>query len=175
MEKIVLVDTHDNTIGSMEKLEVHRKGLLHRAYSILIFNSRGELLLQKRAASKYHSGGLWSNACCSHPTPDETLADATRKRLRHEMGIDIQPEFAFKFIYRCELDKGLIEHELDHVFRGFFDGTPFVNPNEVEDWKFMHIKTLLGDLKSNPEKYTIWFNHIMNHPALAATENQNKV
>ncbi len=169
MENVILVDKHDNTIGSMEKLEVHKKGLLHRAYSILIFNTKGELLLQKRAVSKYHSGGLWSNACCSHPKPDESLPDATRKRLRYEMGIDIQPEFAFKFIYRCALDKGLIEHELDHVFTGLFDGIPFINRNEVEDWKFMNIKSLRNDLNSNPENYTIWFNQIMNHPAVAST------
>jgi isopentenyl-diphosphate Delta-isomerase len=167
MQNVILVDKQDNMIGAMEKLEVHRKGLLHRAYSILVFNVKGELLLQKRSATKYHSGGLWSNACCSHPAPDESMADATRQRLRHEMGIDIQPEFAFKFIYKCELDKGLIEHELDHVFTGLYNDAPFINPSEVDDWKFIDIKTLRNDLENNPEKYTTWFKLIMNHPLVA--------
>ncbi|HZI52970.1 MAG TPA: isopentenyl-diphosphate Delta-isomerase [Chitinophagaceae bacterium] len=164
---VILVDKQDNMIGAMEKLEVHRKGLLHRAYSILVFNAKGQLLLQKRAVSKYHSGGLWSNACCSHPAPDESMVDATRQRLRHEMGIDLQPEFAFKFIYKCELDKGLIEYEFDHVFTGLYNDAPSINPSEVEDWKFIDVKTLRDDLEHNPEKYTTWFKLIMNHPLVA--------
>ena len=167
MENVILVDKQDNMIGAMEKLEVHRKGLLHRAYSILVFNAKEKLLLQKRTVSKYHSGGLWSNACCSHPAPDESMADATRQRLRHEMGIDLQPEFAFKFIYKCELDKGLIEHEFDHVFTGLYDDAPSINPSEVDDWKFIDVKTLRNDLERNPEKYTTWFKLIMNHPLVA--------
>ena len=167
MENVILVDKQDNMIGAMEKLEVHRKGLLHRAYSILVFNAKGELLLQKRSVSKYHSGGLWSNTCCSHPGPDESMDVATRQRLRHEMGIDIQPEFAFKFIYKCELDKGLIEHEFDHVFTGLYNDAPFINPAEVDDWKFIDIKTLRNELENNPEKYTTWFKLIMNHPLVA--------
>jgi len=169
MENVILVDKQDNVIGSMEKLEVHQKGLLHRAFSIMVFNTKGDLLLQKRSVNKYHSGGLWSNACCSHPTLDESMADATRKRLKHEMGIDIQPEFAFKFTYKCELDRGLVEHEFDHVFTSVFNGAPFINKTEVEDWKFVNIKTLLNDLKNRPEEYTSWFKLILNHPQFMIT------
>ena len=124
MEKIILVDEHDNAIGTMEKMEAHRRGVLHRAFSIILFNSNGEILLQKRSKSKYHSGGLWTNTCCSHPLPNESIQDATRRRLKQEMGIDLQPEFAFKFIYKTPLDQNLIEHEYDHVFIGTFDGDP---------------------------------------------------
>ena len=118
MEKVILVDEQDKAIGAMDKMEAHRRGILHRAFSILIFNSKGETLLQKRSKNKYHSGGLWTNACCSHPTPDESIDEATRKRLKHEMGIDLQPDFAYKFIYKSKLDKNLIEHELDYVYTG---------------------------------------------------------
>lgn len=166
MDKVILVDEHDNVTGSMDKLEAHQKGVLHRAFSILIFNSKGELLLQKRSVKKYHSGGLWTNACCSHPSPDESMADATRKRLIHEMGIDIQPEFVYKFLYQTKLDKELIEHELDHVFTGVFDGLPEINTDEVEDWKFVSLKALRNDMNKNPDHYTVWFRLIMKHPEL---------
>ncbi|WP_276370408.1 isopentenyl-diphosphate Delta-isomerase [Chryseolinea sp. H1M3-3] len=166
MDKVILVDAQDNIVGSMDKMEAHQKGVLHRAFSILIFNSKGELLLQKRSKGKYHSGGLWTNACCSHPAPGEQMNVATRKRLMHEMGIDLQPEFAYKFIYRSKLDKDLTEHELDHVFKGIFDGTPEVNINEVEDWKFVDVNYLRRDMREHPENYTIWFRLIMNHPEL---------
>ncbi len=166
MEDVILVDEQDNVVGNMEKMEAHRKGILHRAFSILIFNSRGELLLQKRSKNKYHSGGLWTNACCSHPLPDESMFDATRKRLKHEMGIELQPEFAYKFIYKSKLDKDLIEHEYDHVFTGIFDGVPSVNSAEVEDWKFIGIQSLRHDLKKHPDSYTAWFKLIMNHQEL---------
>jgi len=166
MDKVILVDVHDNVLGSMDKMEAHRKGILHRAFSILIFNSKGELLLQKRSRSKYHSGGLWTNACCSHPAPDESMDEATRKRLRHEMGIDLQPEYFYKFIYRCKLDKDLTEYELDHVFTGVFDGTPNINMEEVEDWKYVSIQSLREDVYLHPDRYTIWFKLIMNHPEL---------
>lgn len=166
MEDIILVDIHDNAIGTMEKMEAHRKGILHRAFSILLFNSRGEMLLQKRSKSKYHSGGLWTNTCCSHPLPHESLTEATRRRLIHEMGIDVQPEFAFKFIYKTELDSNLIEHELDHVFIGTFDGVPEINEDEVEEWKFMNISSIRKDMKLYPDSYTAWFKLIVNHPEL---------
>jgi isopentenyl-diphosphate Delta-isomerase len=162
MEKVILVDEQDNVIGSMEKIEAHRKGLLHRAFSILIFSSKGELLLQKRSGNKYHSGGLWTNTCCSHPTLNESIACTARKRLKFEMGIDLEMRFAFKFIYRSELDKNLTEHEFDYVFTGVFNGTPLINADEVEDWKFMDIQSLQADLKSNPESYTAWFRLIMH-------------
>jgi len=137
MESVVLVDEHDNAVGIMEKMEAHQKGLLHRAFSILLFNNKGEMLLQKRASQKYHSGGLWTNTCCSHPLPGETMTNATSRKLKQEMGIDTNIEFAFKFIYKSPLDKDLVEHEFDHVFIGTFNGTPSINKEEVEDWKFI--------------------------------------
>ena len=166
MEKVILVDEQDNVLGAMEKMEAHQKGILHRAFSILIFNSKGEVLLQKRSQKKYHSGGLWTNACCSHPAPNESMAEATQKRLKHEMGIDLQPEFAYKFLYKIKLDKNLTEHELDHVFIGIFDGTPHVNSDEVEDWKFVNLQSLRKDLGQHPDHYTAWFKLIMAHPEL---------
>ena len=166
MEKVILVDEQDNVVGAMDKMEAHRKGILHRAFSILIFNSKGEVLLQKRSKEKYHSGGLWTNACCSHPSPEESIEEATRKRLNHEMGIDLQPEFAYKFTYESKLDKNLIEHELDYVFTGIFDGAPVVNKHEVEDWKFVDVKSLRADMDQHPEQYTVWFKLIMNHAEL---------
>ena len=166
MEKVILVDEQDNVVGAMDKMEAHRKGILHRAFSILIFNSKGEVLLQKRSKEKYHSGGLWTNACCSHPSPEEPIEEATRKRLNHEMGIDLQPEFAYKFTYESKLDKNLIEHELDYVFTGIFDGAPVVNKHEVEDWKFVDVKSLRADMDQHPEQYTVWFKLIMNHAEL---------
>jgi isopentenyl-diphosphate Delta-isomerase len=167
MEKVILVDEDDNSIGTMEKMEAHHKGLLHRAFSILIFNSNGEMLIQKRATSKYHSGGLWTNACCSHPQPDEPIEVATRRRLKFEMGIDLQPEYAYKFIYKTPLDRNLVEHELDHVFTATFNGIPDVNPEEVEEWKYASIQDLRRDIKLHPEKYTYWFKVILNHPQLS--------
>lgn len=166
MEDIILVDENDNAIGTMEKMEAHRKGVLHRAFSVLLFNSNGDVLLQKRSKSKYHSGGLWTNTCCSHPLPHESINDATRRRLIHEMGIDVQPEFAFKFIYKTDLDKNLIEHELDHVFIGTFDGIPVINKDEVSEWKFMNLTSIRNDMKQYPESYTSWFKIIVNHPEL---------
>jgi isopentenyl-diphosphate Delta-isomerase len=166
MEHVVLVDDQDNPIGSMEKLEAHQKGVLHRAFSILLFNSKGELLLQKRAKTKYHSAGLWSNTCCSHPLPGESMADATRRKLKQEMGIDLQPEFAYKFIYKANLDGNLIEHEYDHVFIGSFDGTPVFNIDEVEDWKFIEMKPLRVEIQKYPQVYTAWFKLIIDHPQL---------
>ena len=166
MEKVILVDEQDNVVGAMDKMEAHRKGILHRAFSILIFNSKGEVLLQKRSKEKYHSGGLWTNACCSHPSPEESIEEATRKRLNHEMGIDLQPEFAYKFTYESKLDKNLIQHELDYVFTGIFDGAPVVNKHEVEDWKFVDVKSLRADMDQHPEQYTVWFKLIMNHAEL---------
>lgn len=166
MEKVLLVDEHDNVLGTMDKMEAHRQGVLHRAFSILLFNSKGEMLIQKRARDKYHSGGLWTNTCCSHPQPDESMAEATRRRLKHEMGIDIPTHFAYKFIYRVPLDKDLTEHEYDHVFTGTFDGVPVVNPEEVEDWKFVNVQALKKDVEANPAHYTHWFRLILNHAVL---------
>ena len=166
MEQVILVDQDDNAIGTMEKLEAHRKGLLHRAFSVVIFNSKGEILLQKRATSKYHSGGLWTNACCSHPLPDESIEVATQRKLKQEMGIDLKTEYAYKFIYRTNLDHGLIEHECDHVFTGIFNGEPIINTHEVEDWKFISQEKLRNDVKLNPQNYTYWFKLILDQDRL---------
>lgn len=166
MEHVILVDANDNVIGSMEKLEAHQKGLLHRAFSVVLFNSAGKMLLQKRAAGKYHSAGLWTNTCCSHPQPGEPIADAARRRLFEEMGIDLQPEFAYSFIYETPLDHDLTEHELDHVFIGTFDGTPNINTQEVEDWKLISMDELRHDIEQYPDTYTYWFKLIVNHPHL---------
>lgn len=166
MDQVILVDENDNVVGGMGKLEAHRQGVLHRAFSIVIFNSKGELLLQKRSMNKYHSGGLWTNSCCSHPKPNELISQAASNRLKHEMGIDLQPEFAYKFLYRSKLDNNFIEHELDHVFTGIFDGIPIVNSDEVEDWKFVNLDALRADILQNPDSYTVWFRLIMDHPNL---------
>lgn len=166
MEQVILVDEFDNVVGAMDKLEAHHKGVLHRAFSIMIFNSKGELLLQKRSTHKYHSGGLWTNSCCSHPKPNESTAEAASTRLKYEMGIDLQPDFVYKFLYKSQLDNNLIEHEMDHVFTGVFNGMPVINMDEVEDWKFVGIEDLRADIERHPQKYTVWFRLIMNHPHL---------
>lgn len=166
MEEVVLVDADDKEIGTMEKLEAHKQGVLHRAISVLIFNSTGEMLLQKRAAAKYHSAGLWTNACCSHPRPGEETTMASQRRLFEEMGIKTNLEFAYKFIYKAALDNNLTEHELDHVYVGRYDKSPNINKDEVSDWKFVSTKILTEDVKKNPQNYTHWFKLILNDPRL---------
>ena len=166
MDKVILVDEQDDVIGSMEKMEAHRRGVLHRAFSVVLFNSSGELLLQRRADNKYHSGGLWTNTCCSHPLPEESIHDAAQRRLKYEMGISLKPEFAFKFIYKTPLNESLIEHELDYVFIGTFDGSPIINKEEVSEWKFMSLTELKKDIKLYPEIYTVWFRLIVDHPLM---------
>jgi isopentenyl-diphosphate delta-isomerase len=165
-EKVILVDEGDNAIGTMEKMEAHRKGMLHRAFSVILFNADGEMLLQRRAAKKYHSGGLWTNTCCSHPLPNESTRDASRRRLMEEMGINLQPTFAFKFIYKTDLDHDLVEHEYDHVYIGAFDGIPVINKTEVDEWKFMNLHSLRMDIIKYPGAYTEWFKLILNNPEL---------
>jgi isopentenyl-diphosphate delta-isomerase len=167
MTEVILVDANDNAIGTMEKMEAHEKGLLHRAFSVLIFNSNGELLIQKRASTKYHSGGLWTNTCCSHPTPQESIEQAAKRRLKEEMGIEAEPAFTYKFIYKTDLDKNLIEYEVDHVLTAQFDGEPKVNENEVEDWKYVSLKELQRDAQDNPHLYTEWFKLILKHQEIA--------
>ena len=162
MEHVILVDEEDRQIGSMEKLEAHRKGLLHRAFSILLFNVKGDVLLQKRAQHKYHSAGLWTNACCSHPLPGESMQDATRRKLSQEMGLTTSTKFAYKFIYKIELENDLIEHEYDHVFIGRFDRDPTINVKEVEAWRVVPIEELRFEMGQQPEQFTYWFKLIMN-------------
>lgn len=168
MEHVILVDEHDNELGTMEKMEAHRKGVLHRAFSILVFNSKGEILMQRRSTKKYHSGGLWTNTCCSHPLPQETMASATRRKLMQEMGIDVETRFVYKFIYRAHLDGNLIEHEVDHVFFGYFDGEPMINTDEVDEWRFATIGDLKADMSARPDEYTHWFKLIIHNPKILA-------
>ncbi len=165
-EEVILVDETDREIGTMEKLEAHKKGALHRAFSILLFNSNGDILLQKRARTKYHSAGLWTNTCCSHPRPGESMKEATRRKLLQEMGIDEPSDFAFKFQYRTELENHLIEHELDHVFIGRFNGVPKINFREVEDYRWISIDALRSEIESDPGKFTYWFKLIMSRPEM---------
>lgn len=160
MEQVILVDERDTNVGVMEKLEAHQKGRLHRAFSIVLFNSEGNILLQKRAEGKYHSAGLWTNTCCSHPRPEEPLQDATARRLREEMGIETPLQFRYKFIYKAELGD-LIEHEYDHVFTGVFDGRPEINPQEASDWKYASPSEVLADIEKHPSHYSAWFQLIM--------------
>ncbi|MBS1976404.1 MAG: isopentenyl-diphosphate Delta-isomerase [Bacteroidetes bacterium] len=163
-EFVILVDEMDREMGTMEKMAAHRQGLLHRAFSVVLFNSKGELLMQKRAAGKYHSAGLWTNTCCSHPRPHESIETAARRRLVEEMGIDIKTNFAFKFNYKAELDNNLTENECDHILVGTFDGTPVVNPAEVADWKFEGLDSIRLRIKKNPETFTHWFRLLVHHP-----------
>jgi isopentenyl-diphosphate Delta-isomerase len=166
MDYVILVDQEDNMIGTMEKMEAHQKGALHRAFSVLIFNSKGEMLIQKRAKTKYHSGGLWTNACCSHPVPKENISVTVRHRVLHEMGIDVTPEFLYKFTYQIKLDNCLIEHEVDHVFKAIFNGTPVINLEEAEDWKFISPYDLKHSIALHPQEYTHWFKLIIAHSEL---------
>lgn len=159
--EIVLVDKKDNQIGVGEKLKAHQQGRLHRAFSIFIFNSKGKMLLQKRAKSKYHSGGLWTNTCCSHPRPNKNLKSEAKRRLKEEMGFICDLKEIFSFIYRAKLGN-FIEYEFDHVFVGKFDGKPKINQEEAEDWKWINKKELKQDLKENPKKYTHWFKLILD-------------
>ena len=139
IEKVILVDENDNQVGVMPKLEAHQKGLLHRAFSVFIFNSKYELLLQKRASSKYHSGGLWTNTCCSHPREGEEILDAAKRRLIEEMGIDTSLRKVHDFIYKAELDNDLTEHEFDHVLYGIYNEDPIINKDEADDFKWIDI------------------------------------
>lgn len=158
---VILVDKYDNPTGEMEKIEAHRKALLHRAFSVFIFNTKGELLLQRRAANKYHSGGLWTNTCCSHPYPGEETDYAAHRRLMEEMGMDTDLEYIRKFIYKAPFDNALTEHELDHIFIGITDDRPHINPDEVSEYKYMSLPDLERDIKEHPEQYSAWFNIIL--------------
>jgi isopentenyl-diphosphate Delta-isomerase len=156
-EYVILVDEQDQALGLMEKMEAHEKGVLHRAFSVFVFNDKGELMLQQRALEKYHSGGLWTNTCCSHPRDGESAEEAAHRRLQEEMGFDCALEKKFHFIYKRELDKGLTEHELDHVFFGTYNDAPNINPEEVASYKWVNMTALKTDLQVNPHLYTEWF------------------
>lgn len=167
MEEIILVDEHDNELGTMEKMEAHQKGRLHRAFSVFIFNTAGELLLQQRALHKYHSAGIWANTCCSHPRPGENIYEAATRRLQEEMGLQCELEKAFSFIYKVDFTNGLTEHELDHVFIGYSDKKPDCNTQEVADYNYVKPEIIQEEIKNNPEKYAYWFvlcfNRVLSH------------
>lgn len=156
-EYVVLVDELDNKVGLMEKMEAHINPTLHRAFSIFIFNSKNEMLLQQRALSKYHTPGLWTNTCCSHPRDGESLHDATKRRLQEEMGMQCELKEVFSFIYKADVMQGLVEHEFDHVFIGTSDDIPIINKDEVESFRYDTVENIKADIERNPQNYTAWF------------------
>jgi isopentenyl-diphosphate Delta-isomerase len=160
-ELVILVDERDIKLGLMPKTEAHRKALLHRAISVFIFNSNGEWLLQRRALTKYHSSGLWTNTCCTHPLPNETSIDAANRRLSQEMGMQCSLKELFSFTYKEVLDNELTEHEFDHVFIGITDNVPQINTDEVAEYKYLKYSNLNLDIKKNPTHYTVWFKKIV--------------
>ncbi len=154
---VILVDEQDRPTGTMEKMEVHQKAILHRAFSVFIFNDKGEMLLQKRAGKKYHSGGLWTNTCCSHPQPGEDTMEAANKRLQEEMGFSTPLKKAFTFLYKAPFENGLTEHEYDHVFIGNFTGLINPDPDEVEDYCYQSLEELKQSMQTQPGHFTEWF------------------
>lgn len=159
-EQVILVDEQDNQIGLMPKMEAHEKAALHRAFSVFIFNNEGELMLQQRAADKYHSPLLWTNTCCSHQRDGETSLEAGKRRLQEEMGFTTDLKEVFWFVYKAPFDNGLTEHELDHVMVGTFNGEPNINKEEVEAYKWMPLDAVKEDMVVNPDNYTAWFKII---------------
>lgn len=159
-EHVILVDENDTPVGLMEKIEAHEKALLHRAFSVFIFNKKGELMLQQRAVSKYHSPLLWTNTCCSHQREGETNIEAGKRRLQEEMGFSTDLKEVFSFIYKAPFDNGLTEHELDHVMIGYYDDAPKLNKEEAEAYKWMPLEDVKKDIEENPQLYTAWFKII---------------
>lgn len=159
-EYVILVNEQDTQIGIMEKIEAHEKALLHRAFSVFVFNDKGELMLQQRAKEKYHSPLLWTNTCCSHQREGESNIAAGKRRLQEEMGFSCELEEVFSFIYKAPFDNGLTEHELDHVMVGKYNANPEVNKEEVESFKWMPLEEVKKDIENNPELYTEWFKII---------------
>ncbi|WLD25150.1 isopentenyl-diphosphate Delta-isomerase [Flavobacterium dauae] len=161
-EQVILVNENDEPIGLMEKIEAHQKALLHRAFSVFILNNKNQIMLQQRAAGKYHSPLLWTNTCCSHQRKDETSIQAGKRRLHEEMGFSVELKELFSFIYKAPFDNGLTEHELDHVMIGYFNNEPVINKEEVESWKWMGIEEINEDIQQHPEIYTAWFKIIFD-------------
>lgn len=159
-EQVILVNEKDEPIGLIGKMEAHEKGLLHRAFSVFVFNSKQEVLLQQRAACKYHSPNLWTNTCCSHPRAGETNQQAGERRLQEEMGLQVPLQEVFSFIYKAPFDNGLTEHEYDHVLIGYSDAQPQINPEEVASWKWISLEAIKEDILQVPERYTAWFKII---------------
>ena len=158
MEEVILVNEQDVSVGTMEKMEAHQKAILHRAFSVFIFNDHGEMLLQQRAITKYHSGGLWTNSCCSHPRPGEETLEAATRRLREEMGFVTPLHKVFDFIYKADFSNGLTEYEFDHVFVGYYDGEIEPNPDEVSHYQYLSMPDIDHMLKNEPELFTVWFH-----------------
>jgi isopentenyl-diphosphate Delta-isomerase len=158
MTQVILVDENDSPVGTSEKMQAHVDGLLHRAFSVFIFNKKGEMLLQQRALNKYHSGGLWTNACCSHPAPGEETKTAAARRLQEEMGFETAIEKVFDFVYKTGFDNGLTEYEFDHVFVGQYGGIIYFNKEEVMNTCYQSIFEISSSLQTNPQKYTAWFH-----------------
>ena len=156
-EQVILVDEQDNPIGLMSKLEAHQKAVLHRAFSVFIFNDKGELMLQQRAKHKYHSPGLWTNTCCSHQREGESNVQAGKRRLQEEMGFTTELSEVTSFIYKAPFDNGLTEHEFDHVLLGYYEDDPEINPDEVASWKWMPLEEVNNDIDNHPDIYTVWF------------------
>lgn len=161
-EQVILVNELDQQIGLMAKLEAHEKAILHRAFSVFVLNDKNEIMLQQRAHQKYHSPLLWTNTCCSHQRDGETNIQAGSRRLYEEMGFKTELKELFNFIYKAPFDNGLTEHELDHVMIGYYNDKPMINPEEVEDWKWMKIEDIQKDMLLNPEIYTVWFKIIFD-------------
>lgn len=163
MVNVILINEKDEQIGSQEKMQAHVEGNLHRAFSVLLFNKKGEMLIHKRASSKYHCPNLWTNACCSHPMPNETRIQAAKRRLNEELGYEnIELEEVFTFRYKAKFDNGLTEHEIDTVFKGITElHPPKINPEEIDEYKWTSIKDLRNDIRKNPNKYTVWFKGIL--------------
>lgn len=159
-EQVILVDKYDNQIGLMSKMEAHEKAVLHRAFSVFVFNNKNELMLQQRALHKYHSPGLWTNTCCSHQRNGETNIEAGKRRLQEEMGFVTSLKETTSFIYKAPFDNGLTEHELDHIMVGNYEGDPNINIEEVASWKWMPLEDVKIDIKNNSENYTAWFKII---------------
>lgn len=157
MEFVITVNDNDEAIGTMEKMDAHQKGELHRAFSVFVFNSSGKILLHQRAKEKYHSGQLWTNTCCGHPRPNEETLNAAQRRLKEEMGFTCSLEHKFRFMYKAHLDHDMIEHEIDHVYFGFYNENPQPNPNEVMDYKWISTEELSDLIEINPNEFTEWF------------------
>jgi isopentenyl-diphosphate delta-isomerase len=169
---VILVDENDNQTGVIGKIEAHRRALLHRAVSVFIINPKGEWILQRRAFDKYHSNGLWTNTCCTHPGPGESNIESARRRLSEEMGIDCDLTEVFCFTYREKLDNELTEHEFDHVFFGVSEKDPVINTSEVEEWEAVRFEDLREDIYKNPEDYTYWFKEIFEKVNRYISENK---
>ena len=161
-EEVILVDINDVPLGTMPKMEAHEKAILHRAFSVFILNKEGQLMLQQRALSKYHSPGLWTNTCCSHQRLGETNLEAGTRRLQEEMGIKTPLEELFSFVYKATFDNGLTEHEFDHVILGYYDSEPIINREEVANWKWMNLEEIITEIKTTPDNYTAWFKIIFD-------------